>query len=156
MMQLLSWVLSSGTLHCWGTALNQSPEEDTLLEADLSSGLTLCMSVKAPLPVSVCKWQHFLLRACVWVCTKYECITFAVIVMCCIFVFHGATWEVDSTKCTEIILWSNQTLLQTINTCCSLNNPTQLGQWSFSDRFYLVQKERKKGHVYLVLSAISR
>lgn len=52
-------VLSSGTCHCWGTVLNHGPEEHTLLEANLS------MSAMTPysLPVSVCKWQHFLLRA---------------------------------------------------------------------------------------------
>lgn len=133
-----SWAQELSTIE--GQHLTKA--QRSLLEADLSSWLTLCISATAPLPVPACKWQHFLLRACVWVCTKYECITFAVIVMCWIFVFHGTTREVDSTKCTEITLWSNLTLLQSINTCCRLNNPTQLGKYSFSDRFYLVQKER--------------
>lgn len=59
--------------------------------------------------------------------------------------------------CAEVITWSNQTLLWSIrqlhNTCCSLNNPAQWESDHFLTGFI---QSRKKGHVYLILSAISR
>lgn len=162
-------VLSSRTSYHGETVLNHSLDEDpALLEEDLLSswlffvglqGLFFpCQSQPVSNNISYClclniymSTSHFLW----WWCT-----------LLCFVVDMYAKW-LDSTTCTEVVIWFIQMLLQSIrqlcNICCVLNSLSDwpVGKviffWLLADIYLLSSPERKErnSHIYLLLSAKS-